>query len=232
MKKIMLLMALTGALVSNLEAKVKKGKQIEIKKMSISYEKAPSIDGGKSSLKSSNKAKWLKILVEYETLEVKKNDLSKNNKLQRFLEDFTLEYNVALIKENKFKALFSGSVTYDFVSFDGKKHFAIALLPPQVYQKSFFQTEYKYSDTDLKDFIVTVQLKDKNGKVRSIAYSEKNQDYKIQDLEKAVKIIKGFDSKLNKLPRDMDFRDTILGRNKTPWAFVNYDDFEMIKEGR
>ncbi len=233
MKKIMLLMALTGALVSNLEAKAKKPAEknpIEIQEIELEFVDAPDIDGGEKSLKSDVKTKWLKILVEYKTFKYKKDDRLKNSRM-RFKENFSLKYNLLTDDgDDKKVKLFTGEVNYNFVSLDGKTHYAIALLPPQIYQKAIIKDDYKYDSKDLSKLKILAQMISSRGQTFSYGACTGKKKFSVsKDSDKLAGMISKAEPNL---PGKMVFKDTILGRNKTPWAFVNYDDFEMIKEGR
>ncbi len=233
MKKFMLLMALTGALVFDAQAKPEKPtekKPVEIQDIKLEFVDAPAISGGVSSLKSDLKTKWLKILVEYKTFKYDKK-LRKKDIRARFKDNFSIKYSLLTNDglDEKYKLL-TGEVNYNFVSLDGKKHYAIALLPPQIYQKAILKDEYKYDSKELKKMELFVEIISNRGDRLSWGACTGAKSYK--SYKDSGSLAKKISKAEPTLQGQYVHKNTILGRNKTPWAFVNYDDFEMIKEGR
>ncbi len=208
------------------------GKPLVIKNVSTSYVKTPNIssDTGESSKKGNKDWKWLRIEVEYETYDIDElSDKSGFDKAEKGLKDFQIKFSVATPVGSKY-GVFSGNILYDFVALDGKKHYATAFIAPHTYQRNIYKSEYKYDRSELESKKVFVEIVSNKGMRMSWGVHNGKKDFDRLKSSEATMLAKQLNNFMSQLPRNLDFQNTIIGRNKTPWKFLNFDDYEMIKE--
>ncbi len=209
-------------------------KPVIVKDVVISYVKTPNLEvdsNDEVAKKVSKDWKWLKIDVKYKTYDITKlKDESGFATAKKGVSDFTIEFSVATLVDKKSIGIFSGNVIYDYVALDGKEHYATAFIPPHVYQRSIYKDEYKYDRKDLESKKVLVKVVSSQGQMLSWGVTDGKKSFDRLKSQEATKLAAFLAKKMSTLARNLDFRGAVLGRNKTPWKYINFDDYEMIKE--
>jgi hypothetical protein len=156
--------------------------------------------------------KWIQIDVDFTTAPATRRDNDS-------LENVTVEYELLLPTEdlkNPF-VLISGKVIYWAFALDGGAHHLVAFIPPRIIEK--FATGKKFNNTDAKKFDVKVEFK-MNDTLIGAGFSLPKGST-VQTMNK-----KFSDTKTSlSLQRQ---KDGILGQDKTPWAYLNYDYYEQV----
>ncbi len=184
------------------------------------------VDNYKSSASNySTNARWLEISLNYmppRLTSSKKATKGRGSNGYRWLDDVTMEVRVlfqAYVGTRKVMAEASGTVNYWSIKMDGAQHYAIMLLHPQILERYGLKRAYKKDD-----FLAMISFySDHKSKLlfRTYATHRKYSQKQIQE------IFKRYSGRL-KPAGYIDLGDVILPRNKTPWAFVQYDKYDMI----
>jgi hypothetical protein len=155
--------------------------------------------------------KWLVIELEYIPLINRKNKLSSFN----FNNSFDIKFEAIVLKANiKSIFLLSTTVSYWPISFDGKKHYELALIPFSILNKI---TQQKKDNKFLKEMI----------KIKATFYFNKTvigQAY-YPHTKTSVRLFSAADSSLE-ITR---LAGMIFNRNQTPWLLIDPDKYELIK---
>lgn len=155
--------------------------------------------------------KWIQIEVEFTTASAKRDGES--------LENVTVEYDLLLPTDeprNPF-ALLSGKVSYWAFALDGGTHHLVAFVPPRIVEK--FTEVKNIKSADAKKFDVKVEFK-MNGALIGAGYSQS----KGTTIQATAKKFADTNTSLS-LQRQ---KDGILGQDKTPWAYLNYEHYEQV----
>lgn len=160
----------------------------------------------------NTKAQWLQISVKYITGK-KEADSGKDS--SQWLDDVVMEYEVLLptrsTGKNKY-ILLTGQITYWSICLDGKEHKEIAFISPHFLRR--YAPSMKLNDRTLKETLIKVTFK-VNDAIVGGGY---------QDTESA-KLFKTASTSINLLR----VKNAVLGRDKTPWYYLNMEHYEMIK---
>ena len=154
--------------------------------------------------------KWIQIEVEFTTASAKRDGES--------LDNVTVEYELLLPTDdpkNPF-ALLSGKASYWAFALDGGTHHLVAFVPPRIVEK--FTAMKSIKNADAKKFDVKVEFK-MNGALIGAGYSQS----KGTTLQATAKKFADTNTSLS-LQRQ---KDGILGQDKTPWAYLNYEHYEQ-----
>jgi hypothetical protein len=162
--------------------------------------------------------RWLEISVDYLVPELK---AGTNGKKYRWLDDVTMEVEVlfpAIVNNRQVMARATGAVDFWSVQMDGKRHYGIMLLQPQILARYGLTRAYKE-----EDFVAMISLY-RGRKLIFKAYSS----HRKYSSDKIMQIFKKYSGRL-KSANYLELGEVILSRDKTPWAFVQYDKYDMIK---
>ena len=178
--------------------------------------------------------KWIILDLEYDM--PKKN--SKNGRFQ-YIEGLFVKWQILTVvfpdnnSKRKKLGLLEGTTTFEAVACDGETHKAEAFVAPLLINRYFSSKGFSQIVTK-SCFRALVCLP--NGKV--IAASEfkgngfddsiSKSGLKTSARNRISGLIRAIQS--NKNTKDQYFPKAILSRNKTPWSFLNYDEFDLIKE--
>ncbi len=156
---------------------------------------------------------WIQIEVNFTT--------AVSNKTGETLDDVSAEYEILLPSEDgKNYVLLSGKVTYWAFSLDGSKHRLLAFVPPRIIEK-WWGPSNKLNKTELKKIDARVLFKYNDADI-GIGYQVPKQGTAAAVAEKFAKA-----KTMPNLPRE---KNGIQGQDKTPWAFLNYDYYETVKQ--
>lgn len=163
-------------------------------------------------------AKWLQIMISYTMPEKKASE-------DRFvwIDEMTIEYEVLLPSEYKGKkvmALFKGAVTFWAVEMDGQTHKSTAFIPPQIL-KRYAQADMQLRGSTAKELqaMVTFYTKEKQ---------RLGRHYSVPRGSTKITVAKNFANAANPLTT-LKIENSILPRNLTPWAFLDFDSYDLIK---
>ena len=162
--------------------------------------------------------RWMEVSVSY-TPPVKK--LKKDSLKFAWLDDVTMEVEVlfkATFNSKQVMAHASGKVDYWSIPMDGKRHYAIMLLQPQILAR--YGLSRKYKD---EDFMAVVSLY--RGRTLIFKAFSTHRKYSRSQI---MKVFKKYSGRL-KVANYLELGDVLLSREKTPWAFVEYSKYDMIK---
>jgi hypothetical protein len=156
--------------------------------------------------------KWIQIEVNFTT--------AASRKANESLENVTVEYELLVPTSDTRNpyALLSGKALYWAFALDGGTHHLVALVPPRIIEK--FASGKKFNNADAKKFDVKVEFK-MNDTLIGAGFS----------LPKGA-TIQGMNKKFADTKTSLSLqrqKDGILGPDKTPWAYLNYDHYEEVK---
>jgi hypothetical protein len=168
-----------------------------------------------NSLRSGS-GKWLALEISY----YPPKSYIKSNKFV-WVDDVKLEAQVlmpAYYNGRDVMALMTGSVVYWSIPMDGKKHYAMLLVPPQIIKR--------YSRPNIKmrkdSVLARVALVTKNKDTLFVAYARSSVSS-----SRANQLFARYNQPISNALR---LDNAVLPRSKTPWAFIRYDYYDLIKE--
>ena len=167
---------------------------------------------------SSATQRWLEVSIDYLTPALKS---SSNGAKYRWLDDVTMEVEIlfpAMIDNRQVMARATGSVDFWSIKMDGKRHYAIMLLQPQILARYGLVRAYKE-----EDFVAKISLY----RGRKLIFKTFSSHRKLSR-KKIIQAFAKYSGKL-KSAKYLELGKVILSRDKTPWAFVQYDKYDMIK---
>jgi len=156
--------------------------------------------------------KWIVIGLEYVPLKNRKNNLSTFN----FNDSFDIKFDVIVLKPHSKKLfLLSTTVPYWPISFDRKKHYALALIPLNFINKITLQA---INNKFLKEMI----------KIKVAFYHNKisigEAYYPWTKASARLFTAINSSSELTRLP------GTVFNRSQTPWTLIDPNKYELIKQ--
>ena len=165
--------------------------------------------------------KWLVVEAYYSPAEKK---ITKDK--YAWLDDVTVEFEVLIPSSYNGKnvfARFTGQVTYWAIPLDGRRHVFEGFIPPQIvdrYLRSGIKSNRKVLETSIG---AKVTFYDKNHRQVGRYFSQLKGESD-QQLEKAFE--RASDSVEGGV---ITIKDGIYSRNETPWQFINYSSYDLIK---
>lgn len=159
--------------------------------------------------------KWIQIEVSFST--------GISNKTGESMDDVSAEYEILFPTEDPKQpyVLLSGKVTYWAFALDGGKHHLLAFVPPRIIEK-WGGSSKKINKTDVSKMDARVVFKFNDADI-GIGYQVPRGGNINQVVDKF--------NKAKTLPGLAREKSGILGSDKTPWAFLNYDYYEAVKMG-
>ncbi len=183
--------------------------------MQCSFVNTPQINAANvTNLLSPKLDWWLEIDVSYKTLE--KITGRGSNKKPEWLDDVTFKYEILLPGTDREITHLSGKTTYWSIPLDGKEHHDVCFVHPRFLQR--YSPEIKTTASFAKDINIklTIEL---NGALIGGAYHPTRKAKEVAELfQKATR-----DPKITRVD------NSIFSRDKTPWAILNCDYYELIK---
>jgi len=157
--------------------------------------------------------RWLEIDVTYT---MKSDFVGKgSNQLPKWIDDMSIEYELLLPGTNRMTHL-SGKVTYWSIPLDGKEHHAIAFVHPRFIKR--YAPEIKTNSATAKKILVKVSFILNSAPIGGNYYPVKDAKNVAKDFMAVAK-----NPAINRVP------NSIFGPDKTPWNYLNYDYYELIK---
>lgn len=183
----------------------------------IAYTPNYSVDNV-GSVAGGSPAKWIQIDVEYAPVATK----SKTHKdAYAWLENVEIRYEVlipATVRGNASFVMCNGKVDYWAIKMDGEKNRAIAHIHPIFLER--FAPDLRISKRTARDLHIKVSFYANGALVGGSLYGRKDSDK-----QKSALLF----NKVATMMNIVRIPDAVLGRNKTPWAYVNVDHYELIK---
>lgn len=143
-----------------------------------------------------------------------------------WLDDLTVEFEVLLPSSHNGRnvfALFSGQVAYWAIPLDGKRHVFEGFIPPQILER-YMRPGMKSNRRALEGSIgARVTFYNKNHRQLGRYYSRLKGE-SAQQLERAFN--RASDSVEGGV---INVKDGIYSRGETPWQFINYSSYDLIK---
>lgn len=156
---------------------------------------------------------WLEIDVTYT---MKSDVIGKGvSQIPKWIDDMSIEYEILLPGTNKMTHL-SGKVTYWSIPLDGKEHHAVAFVHPRFIQR--YAPEIKTNSTTAKKIPIKVSFILNSAPIGGNYYPIKDAKNVARDFMAVAK-----NPAINRIP------NSIFGPDKTPWNYLNYDYYELIK---
>ncbi len=159
------------------------------------------------------KQNWLALELEYVPLKTGKNNILAFN----FNDSFNIKFE-ALVPTSKNNEMFllSTTVRYWPISFNRKKHYALALIPLNIMHK-------------ITPLNIDNEFLEENLKLKATFYLNKTkigQAYypPSKATEKLFTAINSSAMKITRLP------GAIFNRYQTPWSLINFNKYELIKQ--
>lgn len=165
-----------------------------------------------ASLPCPSLAWWIEIDVKYKT--------AGTNKSNEWMDDVVFEYEMLLMTGKDEPVLLSGRITYWSIPMDGKEHHAVAFVHPRFVQR-YAPALKVTSPSQAKDLNIRLAIKLNDALIGGALHPAKSKESKdkVADLFKKVAVA----------PKLTRIKDSIYGIDKTPWSYLNYDYYELIK---
>ena len=160
---------------------------------------------------------WLQISLKYKP--VKKMD--KESRDFAWQDDVSVDYEVLVPTGNGSNSvLLCGTVKYWSIRMDGEVHRDVVHVHPQFLKR--YAPNLKLARTSLKDIHVKVKFSVNDADVG------RGYDGKANEVaeKKAIFNKIATDSKIKRI------KDSVMGRNKTPWRYINCDAYDLIKDSK
>ena len=156
---------------------------------------------------------WLEIDVKYKTVD--KSSGKGNNKIAEWMDDVTFEYDVLILGTTK-PVFLSGKVTYWSIPLDGKEHHAVAFVHPRFLQR--YAPGIKTTQSFAREISMRVKFTLNSALVGGAFHPDKK-----------AKDVAALFGKAATDPNIIRVQDSVYGKDKTPWNYLNYDYYELIK---
>ncbi len=178
-----------------------------------SFVNTPQINAANVQGLGTNLDWWLEIDVAY----TMKSDFVGGkgaNQLSKWIDDMSIEYEI-LLPGNRITHL-SGKVAYWSIALDGKEHHAVAFVHPRFIQR--YAPEIKTNTTTARKIPIKVSFILNSAPIGGNYYPIKDAKSVAKDFAAVAK-----NPAINRVP------NSIFGPDKTPWNYLNYDYYELIK---
>lgn len=161
--------------------------------------------------------RWLLIELSYTAPRI-----SAGANIFRWLDEPSVEAEVvfpAHYNGQDVMAFLTGKVVYWSIPLDGGKHYSLLLVPPQIISR------YSRPGSRLResDVVARVSMYTRERQLLLREYN-RNMSYTAEEANRMIAHLSGPVSAGLRLP------DTILPRNRTPWAWIEYDRYNLIKD--
>lgn len=187
----------------------------KISSVKLSLKTTPKYQIQNYSVTNTNR-RWLEVSVEYT---VPKVEISPKKFMWE--DDVTMEVQILFVgmyREKKVVAHATGSVSYWSIPMDGKIHYAMMFIAPQILERYGFGRPFK-SD----EFMAKVTFF-KGRTMLAIGYAVPKK----LSMATVAQRFTQYSGRL-KSADYLDLGDVVWSRDKTPWAFIQFDKFDMIK---
>ena len=153
--------------------------------------------------------RWLQINVDYTSIIMK----------QLWLDDVVIKYDVLLPQMTSRKVVLSGQVQYWSLAMDGKTNHAQAFVHPRFLQR--YAPGLRMRKSDLKDLRILVTFLQNDSPIAMGVYKPTT---KTSPASIKAEITKALQDR-----RTFKTKDSVFGRDETPWGVLSVDYYELIK---
>lgn len=195
----------------------------------LSESDAPRVDYKKSvsfAPRVEPRNQWIVIRVEFETDKDSSAPFMEGGKRGRVffggsIDDVELSIRVLMdtpVKRNQriIRILFTGTTEFYSVRCDGKKHLAVMFIPAKMIDRYAVSSDGNVKRMSKNEFAVEAVMS-RSGKVLARGY-------------KNAKGIKDFEDMVREVPENLKIVGGVFPRSRTPWAWVDFDGFDLEKE--
>ncbi|MBS1368597.1 MAG: hypothetical protein HPZ91_01460 [Lentisphaeria bacterium] len=190
-------------------------------KINLSSSNPPNIRNTSNTTPSASTSwrnKWLIISVDY-------TPVAPQKMRSAWIDDASMSVRAVFNGQSDGKTqafLFSGKSMFRAVPLDNRKHIVTMMIPPQLLDR-YLPSSGSASTVNLgSTFTIEVLFQDRAGTVIGRGYYGQRgwSDLKYAD----------YFTKLN-AGAAVEIPGSILPRNETPWAFMDIDDYDLLKSG-
>lgn len=173
-----------------------------------------------TDIKSVEESKWLEMNISYKLPRLMENSAEK------WLDDVDVECEILMPTTYKGKsgvyAYLTGKFVYWSIPCDGKMHYEKAFVPPQILRR-YKKAGEKIKKEMLKEIYAKITFYTKDRKMIGEIYA--GPKGKSDDVIKAI-----FKKVSEPGALVINVENVIIPRNKSPWAVLNYDYYDIIKD--
>ena len=191
--------------------------QISNVKIRVKVAQSPIFQVQNVQYYTNAKARWLNIELEY--IPHINRQTAPTSSIFNFNDRFEIKFETIISEPNSKKTfILSTLIPYWPVKFDGKRHYALALIPPKILGKIISS---RMNRTFLKEMIkIKVSFYFNNTIIKEAYYPPSNNN----------KTIARSFTTINNSSNVIKLQNAIFSRNKTPWISINFDRYELIKQ--
>ena len=196
-----------------------KSRQISNVRIRLKFAQTPIFQVQNVQNSPNAKARWLNIGLEY-TTHIKRQTASVKP-IFNFNDRFEIKFEAIISNPGSKKAfILSTIIPYWPIRFDGKKHYALVLIPPKILSK-ITSSRSRMNNTFLKETIkIKVTFYFNSTIIKEAYYPSSNNN----------KSIVRFFTATNSSPNVIKLPNAIFSRNKTPWLSIDFEKYELIKQ--
>ena len=223
--KNLILLGMLGASLSCFGANRSGG--ISDVKMKVEMKPAPLYKIINGLNVSSSYKHWMVINLSYK---MPSRPTKVKNKPYTFIDNPYIEWEIVthlLINKKKVLGRVTGRTNYWSIPVDGKKHKALAVVPPIIMDRYFLYKGSNVLSTLNKSIFIKATLYTSDGKSLATWISDAN-GCKRGTPGRAN--IKGLFSKMANKQDVVTIKGGIYPKNKSAWSFINIQEYDLIKE--
>lgn len=209
--------SLVTCLTSLAQSGEKPIKDIEIK---LRFADTPRVTFENVQSPGSSKAyKWLIIEVNYTVSDTASKG---QDAVPEWLDSVDMSIEVLMPSTATKLVLLTGKTVFWAIALDGKKHKAEVFIPPHIIRR-YAKPDMKFNNETLKLIDASVTFISKGENIIARQYYSGKKDANPKQVSSL------FAKAKEELPPKAKLEDTIYSRDKTPWGYVDFDNYELIK---
>ncbi len=158
---------------------------------------------------TNTQSRWLQIDVDYTSVAMK----------QAWLDDVIIKYDILLPQTSIKKVVLSGQIQYWSLAMDGEINHAMAFVHPRFLQR--YAPGLRMKKGDLKDLRILVTFIQNDSTIAMGFYKFKSKT--------TLKSVRTEIGAALQNRTTFKVKDSVFGRDETPWGVINVDYYELIK---
>jgi len=177
------------------------------------FQQSPVYQVNNYSNSNQSGYEWLVLNITYFT--------PKTN--EPWLDDVSIEVEILFPADYQGKSVMAqvtGKTTYWSVEMNGKNHQEIMVVPPEIFRRYTRGGSISISKTQVAGRLIFYS---KSRSILGGAYFEANQKLGVKDLAGL------FGKYSSPVSNSLKIENMILSRDKSPWANIQYDFYDLIK---
>jgi hypothetical protein len=210
------------SLVASLTSLAQSGDKIKDIEIKLKFAETPRVTFENFSNPNSSKSyRWLVIEVTYTVPDMA-------GKGSEYTTDWldSVEMNLELLMPSavgtKGAVLLTGKTVFWAIALDGKKHKAEGYIPPHIVRR-YSKPGMKFTPEALNGMYASVSFISKGENILGKQYATPKAGMEPKQIASLFAKLK------EELPPKAKLEDTIYSRDNTPWAYVDFDNYELIK---